>query len=279
MQIRTATPNDLDRITAWAQQAGWNPGLYDAECLHQMDESNFFIGEVEGVAVGCIAAIAYDDRFGFICFYSVDEAYKGQGYGGQLWQQALQSLGARTIGLDDTEGNYDYSEDDFVVAYRNLRWQGMGGHEELPLKDHQQLVSLNDLSLDQVLAYDHLLFPVSRRAFLSYWINHPQTDAVGVLENGELAGYGILHPCTEGYKISPLFANHRGIARAIVRHFSHKIGQTPFFIDVPETNPGGVNMAMRLGMHISFKAVRMYRGEMPSLQVERMYGISTFELA
>jgi len=277
MQIRPIQPDELAIVTAWATDYGWNPGIYDADCLYEIQKSQFFVGIVDDQPVGCVASIAYTDQYGFICFFAVAPDHRGKGYGKQLWRHALSVLNTHSIGLDDNTSNIDYKQDGFREAYRNLRMSTTISHDAPELPPHQKIVSLKELPFEQIEAYEAGVFPASRPQFLRYWINNPQSHSLGFLSNDQLLGYGIIHPCQTGYKISPLLADNRGIARAIIQSFSHRIGSIPVFVDVPETNPAGVNMAMRLGMGITMKAKRYYRGEIPQLPTEKMYGVSTFE--
>jgi hypothetical protein len=47
---------------------------------------------------------------------------------------------------------------------------------------------------------------------------------------------------------------------------------------VPEPNAGAIALADRHGLKPSFEVARMYRGPAPDLPLERIFGITTFEL-
>ena len=59
---------------ALAAAEGWNPGLHDADCFHAADPGGFLVAEHQGQPVGCIAAVSYAGRFGFIGLYIVAPA-------------------------------------------------------------------------------------------------------------------------------------------------------------------------------------------------------------
>ena len=56
------------------------------------------------------------------------------------------------------------------------------------------------------------------------------------------------------------------------------IGKQPLFLDVPEPNRAAVALAERHGMTPVFETARMYRGPAPAEPVERMFGVTSFEL-
>src|SRR5262245_13784246 len=69
--IRTLAPHEIERVIDFAAAEGWNPGLHDAACFHAADAGGFLMAELDGAAVGCISAVSYVGRFGFIGLYIV----------------------------------------------------------------------------------------------------------------------------------------------------------------------------------------------------------------
>ena len=54
----------------------------------------FLIAEVNGRLAGCLSAVSYSGRFGFIGLYIVVPEWRGQGIGWRLWTQGMQRLAA-----------------------------------------------------------------------------------------------------------------------------------------------------------------------------------------
>ena len=50
------------------------------------------------------------------------------------------------------------------------------------------------------------------------------------------------------------------------------------FLDVPEPNFAGVALARKAGLEPVFETARMYCGGDPGLPLERVFGITSFEL-
>ena len=67
-----------------AAREGRNPGLHDADCFFAADPDGFLIGELNAEPVGCISAISYAGRYGFVGLYIVRPEFRGQGFGLQL---------------------------------------------------------------------------------------------------------------------------------------------------------------------------------------------------
>jgi hypothetical protein len=56
------------------------------------------------------------------------------------------------------------------------------------------------------------------------------------------------------------------------------VGGGEIFLDVPSINHDAVLLAQDLGLAPVFETARMYTGAIPPLRLERVFGITTFEL-
>lgn len=52
----------------------------------------------------------------------------------------------------------------------------------------------------------------------------------------------------------------------------------PFFLDTPEVNREATVLAERQGMKIVFETARMYRGINPDMPINRLFGVTSFEI-
>lgn len=276
-RIRSMTRLELDDAVAWAAQEGWNPGLQDAECFWQADPSGFWMGELDGDLIASISAVRYGTTFGFIGFYIVKPEYRGQGYGLQLWESALQSLAGRTVGLDGVVAQQEnYRQSGFELAHRNIRFRGLGGG---PSPESPNIISLAGLPFEQVEACDRRYFPEIRSAFLQHWLQPLEHTALGFWNGESLQGYGVVRPCRTGYKVGPLFAEDRAIAELLFSALKARVpAHEPIFLDVPEPNAEGLAIAAHYQMTPEFETARMYLGKAPELRLNNIFGITTFEL-
>jgi GNAT superfamily N-acetyltransferase len=275
--IRTMTRKELDLVLEWAADEGWNPGLDDAECFYRADPDGFLIALHDEKPVAAISAVRYGSSYGFIGLYIVLPEYRGMGSGFLLGRAANKRLEGRIIGIDGVlERQENYSKIGFRYAYRNVRYRGFGGG---PNPQHQGIFNLSNLQFDEILAYDQPFFPDNRTDFLDCWISRSGTTALGIQVDGMLAGYGVIRPCRSGYKIGPLFADSPELAETLFCALKSSITESsPFFLDIPEINPAALDLVKQHSMDVVFETARMYKGNTPRLPVDRIFGITTFEL-
>ena len=275
--IRTMTRQELDIAADWAAAEGWNPGLYDADCFYAADPDGFLVGLLDNEPVATISAVKYGRSFGFIGFYIVSPEYRGEGYGIQIWNAGLAYLKNRNIGLDGVVAQQDnYRKSGFSLAYRNIRYQGTGGSD---YPADTRIVQLCEVPFEEVCRYDRPFFPDDRTQFLKHWIDSFRSTATGILQNHKLAGYGVLRPCHSGYKIGPLFADSPEFAEHLFSALKgHAPEGEPIFLDTPEVNTAAVELAKRHNMSAAFETARMYTGKSPDLPLNRLFGVTTFEL-
>lgn len=275
--IRTMTRAEVDMAIDWAEEEGWNPGLYDAGCFYAADPHGFLVGLLGDEPIAAISVVKYGESFGFLGFYIVKPAFRGMGYGIQIWNAGLAYLAGRTIGLDGVLAQQDnYRRSGFALAYSNVRYQGSGGGDT---PANPAVVPLSSVPFAQVCAYDQPFFPEPRRAFLRHWLAQPESTALGIRQDGRLAGYGVLRRCRSGYKIGPLFADTTAWAEQLFLALrAHVPEGEPVFLDTPAVNPVAVALAQRHGMAVVFETARMYTGKHPELPINRLFGVTTFEL-
>ena len=66
-----SVPEVHDIAINWAADAGWNPGLQDAQCFYHADPQGFYVGLLDGQPISCIFIVHYADVFAFLGFYIV----------------------------------------------------------------------------------------------------------------------------------------------------------------------------------------------------------------
>jgi hypothetical protein len=104
------------------------------------------------------------------------------------------------------------------------------------------------------------------------------TQTITAIRDGDMVGFGVARPCRVGVKVGPLFADDEATADALFEGLSAWTGDQPIFLDVPETNAAARRLAERHGMSPVFATARMYAGEAPDEPVDRIFGVTTFEL-
>lgn len=274
---RSMRRDEVAIAVEWAAQEGWNPGLHDVQTFYAADPEGFYVGVLDGEPVASISVVKYGAEFAFLGLYIVRPEFRGRGLGWALWRHGMAQASDRQVGLDGVVAQQDnYRKSGFVLAWRNVRCEGCGG---VPAPADAHVVDLAQLPIDTVLAYDRPFFPADRSNFLRTWLAQPDAHAVGWVAEGNLHGYGVLRRCRSGWKIGPLFADREAIAEALYSSLVAKaIPGDPVFLDLPEPNAAAVALARRHDMRIVFETARMYTGAAPPLPMQRMYGVTSFEL-
>jgi len=274
LTVRPLTRPELDMAVDWAAAEGWNPGLHDADCFWRQDPAGFFGGFLGTEMAACVSLVVYDQANAFAGFFLVKPPFRGRGYGRAVTAAAQAHGGQRRVGLDGVVAQQaNYQAAGAVYAHRNRRYQGLGGGQR-----PQGLVEIGLVPWEELLAYDAACFGAARPDFLGCWISQPGHLGLAVVRDGGLAGYGVLRPCRQGCKIGPLFAQGEAEAELIYQGLAADAPGQPIFLDTPEENPAALELAQRHGLEMCFETARMYLGGQPQLPLERIFGITSFEL-
>jgi GNAT superfamily N-acetyltransferase len=276
LHIRSMRPEEISIAIDWAAAEGWNPGLGDAACFAVTDAGGFLIGERNGEPVATVSCVNYGAGFSFLGFYIVRPDQRGRGYGMRIWNAAIEHAGSRVIGLDGVVEQQDnYRKSGFALAYANIRY---GGIVAAPASEPAGVCALDALPFAHIEAGDATVFPAPRPAFLRAWIGASGHIGRALLRDGELAGWGVIRPCRRGHKIGPLVADDRAAAEAVMRALLAASVADEVFLDVPAINRDAVRLAVDFGLAPSFETARMYTGVIPPLRLDRLYGVTSFEL-
>jgi GNAT superfamily N-acetyltransferase len=275
-EIRQMKRQDLDVAVEWAAQEGWNPGLHDAGTFFTTDPKGFFMAFSDGEPIGAISAVAYDHIFGFVGFFIVRPEFRGHRVGVELGRHALQYLRNRNIGVDGVEAKIkNYEAVGFKLAYNNIRYEGLSQ----PSDDGRNLVDATSLDFQSLEKYDQQFFPVPRPTFLQAWIRQTDTIALAAVKDDQIEGYGVIRPCRVGFKIGPLFADDASVAQQLFSGLTSRVpAGSAFYLDIPGVNEEAVKLVTRHNMKAIFKTARMYNKAFPELPLNRIFGVTSFEL-
>lgn len=278
-RLRSMRRTEVQLALDWAAAEGWNPGRFDAEPFWAADPQGFFLAEVDGRPAGSIAAVAYDERFGFAGLYVVRPQLRGGRCGVELGRAALDYLGSRTIGLDGVPAKQEnYHRLGFRPAYKTVRHEGVARAIFRSADSAAELVDLRRIPRAVLAGYDRTFFPAPRPDFLEAWIRQPGSAALGVIRQDRLAGYAVARPCRAGYKIGPLAADEPMLAEVLLEAIVEVLSGETFYLDAPEPNRAAAALAARYQMRPVFETIRMYRGPAPEIDLDRVFGVTTLEL-
>jgi hypothetical protein len=275
--VRTLTLEETRTLIGWAKDEGWNPGLDDAEAFHAFDPEGFIGCFVDGELAAAISAVAYGETFGFIGLYICRQNQRGKGYGRLIWNAGMARLANRTIGLDGVpQQQANYRQMGFMPAYETSRWSGR--HQQAASSDTDpSIIAVTPEMIGTICDFDRSFFPESRVLFIEQWLK-PAHVALAIIRDGDIQGYGVLRPCHQGFKIGPLFCRTDADAQQLFASLAGAINGGELHIDVPQAMSEFSDFLEAQGFKKSFVTARMYRGPIPALQANGIYGITTLEL-
>jgi GNAT superfamily N-acetyltransferase len=276
LDIRVMAAADVVTALDWAKAEGWNPGHQDAALFQAADPGGFLMAFVEDRPAASISVVRYGAGHGFLGLYIAAPAFRGRGIGWQLWQRGMAHLEGRVVGLDGVVAQQaNYAKSGFAIAHRNIRFQGVPVHAR-PVQGKGDVAAMSGLLLPAVMAYDRAGFGAQRDSFITSWL--AAHTARLLVRDQRIAGYGVIRPCTEGHKIGPLFADDEAAAETLFQALAATVPGSRITLDCPEPNRAACALAQRHGLQPVFETARMYRGPAPLLPLERIFGITTFEL-
>lgn len=290
IEIRAASSRELSAFGDWAEREGWQPGVDDISAFHRSDPEGFLVAVEEDRVVGMISLAHYSGDFAFLGFYIVSPDLRGRGLGHRLFNAALARGGESPIGLDGVPDQISsYQDNGFQLSNWTPRWSGSADSILAQLDDGAStspalVHSVDSMSsrIDELIAFDTEHVPAERGVFVRAWLD-PDSPRRGFMatHEGVVVGYSVVRPTRpDGSRIGPLFAEDESTARELLRACAVQALDWPgsMSIDVPEPNAAATVLMESLGMTVSFTCARMYRGTMPQLPFERIYGSTTYEL-
>ena len=273
--VRTATENDLDFMIELARKEGWNPGLHDKKPFFAADQNGFFVGELEGEIISCVAGVKDEDKFAFGGFYIVREKYRGRDYGIQMYNHVIEYVNGMCFGIDGVVAQQEnYKKSGFVFAYNQMRYEGIGMKGKL----QTECMEIKNISMYDLVHFDKNIFKADRSSFLKEWITMPESYGLAIANNSLVTGYGVIRKCFKGYKIGPIFADDKSIAEKLFLSLVEFAEGKEVYLDIPEINKEGMILQEKYNMKYVFETARMYKNGNPGIPIEKVFGVTSFEL-
>ncbi len=282
LEFRQLDFDEFQELVKWAAAEGWDPGLNDADIFYTSFPDGFYGYFQQGKLIGGGSLVSYQGEFGFMGFFLVHPQYRGNGIGHSLWFKRRDTLlnklnpGA-TIGMDGVLAMQDfYANGGFVAAFRDERRMRIG--TSLPVHPSIRRVS-ERTNLSDILRFDLECFGVDRSSFMERWIDNPSAHTFyAVNEKEGVTGFAVLRKTENGWKVGPLFADDFSMAEALYTACLNEVPDEKVFLDIPMCNSNAVKLAEKYETSYVFECARMYYGTPPEIPMEKVFGITTFEL-
>ncbi len=272
--------NDLKTLIAWAEKEGWNPGPHDADVFWETDPEGFYGYHYNGALIAGGSIVSYNKEFGFMGFFIVDPKYRSLGIGRKLWYQRRDTMLSRlnkgaSIGMDGVVAMQPfYQKGGFEIAYRDIRYEKTG----MPFTPDKNIFPIEEEDISSIIAYDKQCFGFSRPQFMIPWLKLPGNKTFKYFEDNRIKGFAIVRKAGTGYKICPLFADNENIAEALYKACLNSVIGEPLYIDVPAINQNALSLVKAHDATYIFECARMYYGKSPNVEIDKVYGVTTFEL-
>ena len=278
--LKKLCKSDLTTLVNWAAIEGWNPGKNDVEVFWNTDPNGFYGFYYDDKLIAGGAIISYNNEFGFMGLFIVHHDFRSQGIGNKLWYLRRDLLINRlnsnaSIGMDGVvlmQGFYN--KGGFNLAYRDERYEFNG--TTIPFSTN--ISAINKADYENIIAYDVAYFGCRRSIFLDNWLSMPQSKAIKYTKDNIIVGYAVIRKAETGYKIGPLFANDENIADDLFKSCLSYAHNDLVYLDIPTTNKNAVNLVKKFKGKYVFECGRMYYGAVPKIDINNIYGITTFEL-
>ncbi|MCB0727365.1 MAG: GNAT family N-acetyltransferase [Ignavibacteriae bacterium] len=267
-------------LVKWAQEEGWNPGPHDADVFYESDPDGFYGYFYNDELIGGGSIVSYNKEFGFMGFFIVKPEYRSHGIGKKLWYQRRDTLISRlnenaTIGMDGVIAMQPfYNKGGFEIAFRDERYEKTGSKFD---KD-KNISPIDEDDFESVLAFDKKCFGFSRPQFLKPWLKLPGNKTFKYTEGSDLKGFSIMRKAFTGYKVCPLFADNAFIAEELYKACLNSSEGEKIYLDIPVINQGAVELVKKYDAQYVFECARMYYGKPPVIDIDKVFGITTFEL-
>lgn len=277
-EIGALRADELPTLWEWVRDEGWNPGLHDLGAAFAVDPDAFVALRHHGVLAGTGTVYSYDGAYGFMGCFVLRPEHRGQGVGGILWRHRHRLVHERlrpgaTCGMDGVLPMVPfYAKGGFVTAHEDVRWSGAAQGEAEP-----GVVDLGSVPFAQIDAYDSPRAAAPRTAFLREWLAIDGAIGAAIVDDGTLAGYGVLRPAHDGWRVGPFLADDPVAAGRIAATLLARVEGQPVHLDLPTPNAAAIALAERHGLTPGFVCARMYDGPPPAAPVDRWYGVTSLE--
>ena len=270
----------LKVLIKWADEEGWNPGLDDADVFWKTDPDGYYGYYYNGKLIAGGSIVSYDKQFGFMGFFIVKPEYRSHGIGRKLWYQRRDTLISRlnkgaSIGMDGVIAMQPfYKKGGFEIEFRDERHEKIG--EKFDVDKNISVIEEEDFN--SVLAYDKQCFGFPRPQFLIPWLKQSNVKTFKYFDDTKLSGFAIIRKTNKGYKVCPLFADNAEIAEDLYKACLNSVIGEPLYLDIPMKNQDAVGLIKKYNTSYVFECARMYYGKPPQMNINKVFGITTFEL-
>lgn len=248
---------DWSVVEDWMIAEGWDPGYGDAQAVTTLDKRALVIGMLDDEPISGISLLRVSEQYAFLGNYIVRPDHRGQGFGLATWRAALPHAGGRVVGLDAVPQELEtYRRAGFTPSHATISYQGIIPHGPKPRNAHVRPLEPDDRNA--VIALDALCSPSERSGFLAAWFAASGTRTLVYRDRHEVTGFGSIRPSRTGFRIGPLISNTPAVALALYDGLTAEHPGELVWINCPEPNTVGCDLARERGLIRDSHTTRMY---------------------
>ena len=286
---------DLQWMVRLSEGEERRPRVSDPECYFAVGIVNFFVGELNGERISCIAVVKYGDELAHVGHYLVAKRYRGLGYGLRTWNEAVTKIEPRFNAVLDTVVSMEsvYAKSGFRREWANRRYDVKVANVVKVLSDADKslpakgVISIaSNVDPKKLSDYDSKIFGACRANLVAAWV----AVALGawvVFSNDEIVGYLILRKTIlfskQGYRAAPFFADDSTIAKVLLKTACKFISEQDtapdrvIAMDIPvEFNPEGVHLyEQELSGTSVLDTIRMMTKGKPNVPLHKVFSIGS----
>ena len=287
--------NSLDDLQWVLKLANRMTRAKDAECYFSAGLTNdFFIGELNGERISCIAMVRHGDSRAFVSFFVVAEQFRGKGYGLKTWKAAFADIGEECeVQLTAVLNMQDqYKKSGFQPGWivRRLKFSATRALESLSsCQTDVKILPIKKANFDEMFAYSADMMGSSQacKSVLASWLSYAQQSSwVAVNDEGKIVGYLIMSKTSrfpeEGYRVAPFFASSAVIAQSLLKTaVEFAVPNKPEFIFLdatPDLNSDSLDLMEKVGADRMVDFVFMGTKGIPKRAHEKVFSCSSLEV-
>jgi len=246
MKIQALKEHELSQLFDYAQLEGWDVEEAHTLALFKTHPNDFFICYKDNMLIGFIVALKESDTFGFISSFLVLKEFRGQGYGKQIFEFALEHLKGCQIALDSVIGKEKFYETYGLKSYFDVyHYRFKVGSVTLP-KIPFEITSQIDTEL------------IQKNNYLNVLLQDKTVIYKAIHTNSKLSSYAFSFNYKDGYKIT-IDSQDINEALALFFDFGGNYEDGSYvYIQVTKLSPILEVIVELLKMEEDSKSVRMY---------------------
>ncbi len=263
---------DIESGLRLCRASHWNQTRRDWECFLSFSPHGCRVALKDDQVIGTVATINYENRFSrfsWIAMVLVDPAFRGQGIGKRLMNEALAILRdvpdvrpviRPVIRLDATPaGQPVYRQLGFIDEYYLSRMEAVIRNVKLS-PPTQPLRRMKPADLSAISIYDREVFGADRRALL-VWMFAGAPEYAWVSEEREaITGYCFGRHGHNAEQLGPVIACDQETARELVTACLHQQNSKPFYLDATHHDAEWLRWLASIGFREQRPFLRMCCG-------------------